>query len=121
MCSPDVPADNDAHRSSQVLEATLDRNKMEGQASHCRQRVGLNPKVGSRAVVCRLPLDRCGARVRTIVRVDDHDLKRCESHAITEWDKGETRTMKRVLVEVVKRVGLPTRHAGARIWAGALA
>jgi hypothetical protein len=41
------------------------------------------------------------------VRVDDHDLKRCEPRAITEWDKAETTTMKRVLVEVVKRVGHP--------------
>src|ERR1700722_6835459 len=49
MRSPDIPTDDDAHRSSQVPEATLDPNKMQRQASRCRQPVGLNPKLASRA------------------------------------------------------------------------
>jgi hypothetical protein len=53
--------------------------------------------------------------------VDDHDLKRCEPHAIMEWDKAETAATKPGLVEVLKRVWRSTRRAGARIWLGALA
>jgi hypothetical protein len=33
MRAPDVPANNDAHRSSQAPQTTLDRNKMDGKAS----------------------------------------------------------------------------------------
>jgi hypothetical protein len=50
------------------------------------------------------------------VRGYDHDLERCEPRAITEWDKAETRTMKRLLVELVKWVGprlaTPSRGSG---------
>jgi hypothetical protein len=53
--------------------------------------------------------------------VDDHDLKRCEPHAIMESDKAETAATTPGLVEMLKRVCGPTRRAGARIWPGALA
>ena len=47
MRSPDIPTDDDAHRSSQLSEATLDPTKLEGQASRRRQPVSSTPKVAA--------------------------------------------------------------------------
>ncbi len=41
MSAPDVPTDDDAHRSSHFHEATLGRNKAEGQARRARAGCGV--------------------------------------------------------------------------------
>jgi hypothetical protein len=88
---------------------------MDGQASHCRQRVGLNPKIGAQDGRLLIAVDRRGARNWRIVRVDDHDLKTCQLHAIMEWDETEMAATKPGLAEPLERVCQSTRRVGGAL------
>src|SRR5882762_7329800 len=45
MRAPNIPPDDDAHRSSQISKATLDPSEMEGEASRHRQQVASTSKM----------------------------------------------------------------------------